>query len=183
MLGILSPQIAAQAGPEAPAGIWYAGGMVLLARAETRHSFEPVSGPGVLDTEYVTGCAMFIRCAALADVGMFWERLFLYWEDLDLSLRMRRAGWNLGVLPEARISHEIHGSVASGTLDYYHFRNAPIVVREFGSRREVASAFIFLSGGVARRWARALLRRRPAPVGATRGLLSGCLLVLKRPAR
>jgi GT2 family glycosyltransferase len=179
--GVLSPQIEAPVGPEAPLGIWFAGGTVLLRRAETRHSLERVESDGIVETGYVTGCAMFLRSAALADTGLFWEPLFLYWEDLDLSLRMRRAGWNLGVLPKALIRHEIHGSVLSQTLDYYHFRNALPIVRTFGSPSSAASALVFLVGGVARRWGRALLRRKPAPTGATRGLLVGFWLTLKWP--
>jgi GT2 family glycosyltransferase len=181
--GALSPQIEAPVGPEAPLGIWFAGGKVLLDRAETQHSFERVAGAGILETEYITGCAMFLRSAALADTGLFWEPLFLYWEDLDLSLRIRRAGWNLGVLPNARIQHTIHGSVGSNTLDYYHFRNALALVRTFGSRRAVASALLFLVGGVARRWGRAVLRRKPAPTGATRGLLVGIWLAVRWPTK
>jgi GT2 family glycosyltransferase len=180
--GILSPQISAPIGPEAPSGIWYSGGKVLLERAETRHSFQRAEGSGVAETGYITGCAMFIRSAALAMVGPFWEPLFLYWEDVDLSLRMRRAGWNLGVVPDALIHHEIHGSVVSGTLEYYHFRNALIVVRTFGSRPTAAAALLFLIGRVARHWARALLRRRPAPTAATRGLLAGIAFAIKGPA-
>ena len=181
--GALSPQIEAPVGPEAPLGIWFAGGKVLLDRAETRHSFERVAGAEIAESEYITGCAMFLRSAALADTGLFWERLFLYWEDLDLSLRLRRAGWSLGVLPNARIRHEIHGSVGSNTLDYYHFRNALVIVRTFGSRRVVASALLFVVGGVARRWGRALLRRKPAPTGATRGLLVGIWLAVRWPTK
>ncbi|MGA2512688.1 MAG: glycosyltransferase family 2 protein [Candidatus Limnocylindrales bacterium] len=179
--GILSPQISAPIGPEAPSGIWYAGGKVLLARAETRHSFERAEGAGVAQTGYVTGCAMFIRCAALATVGPFWEPLFLFWEDVDLSLRMRRAGWKLGFVPDALIRHEIHGSVVSDTVEYYHFRNALIVVRRFAPARTAVAALLHLIGRVARHWARALLRRRPAPTAATRGLLAGIAFAIKRP--
>jgi GT2 family glycosyltransferase len=177
--GILSPQISAPIGPEAPIGIWYAGGRVLLGKAETRHSFQPVEGADVVETEYVTGCAMFIRCASLSTVGLFWEPLFLYWEDVDLSLRMRRGGWNLGVVPNARIRHEIHGSVVSTTVEYYHFRNALIVVRRFGTRFATAAALLALTDGLARRWARAFLRRRPAPTAATRGFLAGISLAVR----
>jgi GT2 family glycosyltransferase len=180
--GILSPQIEAPVGPEAPLGIWFAGGSVRLGRAETRHAFERVEGDGIVETGYVTGCAMFLRSASLKATGLFWEPLFLYWEDLDLSLRIRLAGWNLGVLPGARIRHEIHGSVGSNTVDYYHFRNALTIVRTFGSGSVAASALLFLVGGVARRWGRALLRRNPAPTAATRGLLVGIWLAIRWPA-
>jgi len=180
--GVLSPQISAPVGPEAPDGIWYAGGSVLLGRAEVRHSFRRLEGASAVATGYVTGCAMFMRCAALSDTGLFWEPFFLYWEDVDLSLRMRRAGWKLGVVPTAHLHHGIHASAASKTLEYYHFRNALIVVRTFGSRSTAVTAPLFLIGGVARRWGRALLRRRPAPVAATRGLLAGIVLAIRWPA-
>jgi GT2 family glycosyltransferase len=179
--GVLSPQISAPIGPEAPDGIWFAGGEVLLARAETRHVTDRLDGGEIIETGYITGCAMFLRCASLTDTGLFWEPLFLYWEDLDLSLRIRRLGWNLGVLPDARIRHEIHGSVGSQTLDYYHFRNALVIVRTFGSWATAAAALLFLAGGVVRRWARALLRRTPAPTGATRGFLVGIWLAVRWP--
>jgi hypothetical protein len=183
--GLLSPQISAPVGPEAPAGIWYSGGRVLLERAETRHSTERVEGGSVIETGYVTGCAMFIRCTSLTETGLFWEPLFLYWEDVDLSLRMRRAGWHLGVVPSAGIRHEIHGSIPSRTLEYYHFRNALVVVRSYGSRSTIVSALVFLAGGVARRWARALLRRRSAATAAAaaRGLLAGVAMAVRPPAR
>ena len=178
--GILSPQIFAEIGPEAPSGIWFAGGSVLLRRAETRHCVTQAEGSAIVETEYVTGCAMFVRSAALADAGLFWEPLFLFWEDVDLSLRMSRVGWRLGVVPDARIHHAIHGTIGSRTHEYYHFRNAVLVVRRFGSRPTTAVALVVLSGGVTRRWARALLRRAPAATAATRGLLAGMLLMLAR---
>jgi GT2 family glycosyltransferase len=179
--GIVSPLISAPIGPEAPLGIWYAGGRILLERAETRHSLDRLEGWSFVETGYVTGCAMFIRCASLKAIGLFWEPLFLYWEDVDLSLRASKAGWKLGVLPAASIYHAIHGSVVSRTLEYYHFRNAPIIVRTFGSRLDAVSGLLFLTGGVARRWVRALLRRGPAATAATRGLFVGVALALRWP--
>jgi GT2 family glycosyltransferase len=96
---------------------------------------------------------------------------------------MHRAGWRLGVLPDARIRHEIHGTIASRTLEYYHFRNAVLIVRKFGSRPTTAVALLFLIGGVTRRWARAILRRGPAATAATRGLLAGIRTAVRPPAR
>ncbi len=42
-IGIVSPQITAPEGPEAPGGIWFAGGVVDLGRGETRHLVTPVA--------------------------------------------------------------------------------------------------------------------------------------------
>jgi GT2 family glycosyltransferase len=174
VLGAISPQIAAPIGPEAPSGVWFAGGSVDLARGLTQHSsraLQPLLSAA--STGYVTGCAMFLRCSALREVGLFWEPLFLFWEDTDLSLRLERAGWQLGVAPQAWIRHEIHGSVASPTVSYYYIRNAIVVAGRLGSRSVAAHAAAVWSAKVARRWVAALLRRRRMPTAETRGLLAG----------
>lgn len=109
--GILSPQISAPIGPEAPYGIWFSGGRVLLGRAETRHSFHGAPGAGVVETDYVTGCAMFIRCATLAEVGLFWEPLFLYWEEVGEGAASQEAGADCGHTRTPR-RHRACGEVA-----------------------------------------------------------------------
>jgi GT2 family glycosyltransferase len=181
--GVLSPQISAPIGREAPSGIWFAGGSVDLEKGRTRHSVARLTGESIVSTGYVTGCAMFIRAGALAGTGLFCEPLFLFWEDVDLSLRMHRAGWELGVVPNALIHHRIHGSIVSRTAEYYYFRNALLIVRGFGSRSALVTGPCYLTYELTRRWARAFLRRRPAPTTATRGLLVGIVLAIKWPRR
>lgn len=51
------------------------------------------------------GAALFDRLA-FQQVGGFDERIFLYYEDLDLALRMRRAGHACGLAGDARAIHE-----------------------------------------------------------------------------
>lgn len=43
--------------------------------------------------EWLTGACLFARRAAWRAVGGFDERYFLYYEDVDLALRMREVGW------------------------------------------------------------------------------------------
>jgi GT2 family glycosyltransferase len=186
-LGVTSPEIDAPIGPEAPTGVWYAGGTVSLTRAETHHVQRTLGrAPAVVVTAFVTGCAMFMRCEALEHAGVFWERLFLYWEDVDLSLRFRSAGWGLGVVPSATITHFAHGSVRSDIAVRYYVRNAILVARRHGSLCVVARALTSLGVKLARGWGSALLRRRAMPCAETLGLLAGAALALlwtlKRPA-
>ena len=46
---------------------------------------------------------------AFTDLGGFDERFFAYWEDVDLALRFRLAGWDCALAPAARALHR-HGS-------------------------------------------------------------------------
>ena len=47
------------------------------------------------------GGGVLLRPRYLADVGLFDERFFLYYEDTDLSWRGRSRGWRYRYVPEA----------------------------------------------------------------------------------
>ena len=54
---------------------------------------------------FASGAALVVRREAWEGLGGFDERYFMYGEDLDLSLRLRLAGWEVGVEPAARADH------------------------------------------------------------------------------
>ena len=56
--------------------------------------------------DYVIGACQVIRRRALQEVGLFDERIFYGPEDIDLCLRLQRAGWRVVYNPEAVIVHE-----------------------------------------------------------------------------
>lgn len=60
---------------------------------------------------WLQGSCLLLRVDALRDVGGFDERFFLFYEDVDLSQRLVRAGWRLGVCPEATVVHQGHATV------------------------------------------------------------------------
>lgn len=63
--------------------------------------------PGTRETVgFASGAAMVIRREAWNAAGGFQEHYFMYGEDLDLSLRLRLAGWKIGVDPAARAEHD-----------------------------------------------------------------------------
>ena len=57
------------------------------------------------DVESLAATAVLVRTSAFREVGGFDERFFLYGEDLDLSRRMRLAGWRLVALPDRWAMH------------------------------------------------------------------------------
>jgi N-acetylglucosaminyl-diphospho-decaprenol L-rhamnosyltransferase len=62
-----------------------------------------------------TGGAALYRHAAFSAVGGFDERIFLYYEDLDLALRMAAAGARCRLAPEARALHSYSASLGAGS--------------------------------------------------------------------
>jgi len=53
----------------------------------------------------VTGAAMVVRHSMLRDTGLFDPIFGSYYEDYDFCQRARRAGWQVGYLPGARVQH------------------------------------------------------------------------------
>jgi GT2 family glycosyltransferase len=185
LCGAASPQIEAPLGPESPRGVWYAGGAFDLRRVTTSHTLDLLETDALLvPTGFASGCAMFLRARALAEAGPFWAELFLYWEDVELSFRLRAAGWHVAVAPAARIRHAVHGSVGSAVANYYYYRNAVLVAQRQSGSRGGARAFLALWSRAGRRWLACFIKgRRPWPTAETRGLLAGVVAVLRGDAR
>ena len=57
------------------------------------------------EVDWITGCAFFTRLAVLKQTGLLAENLFMYYEDVDLSFRIRNAGHKLVLLPGSVIYH------------------------------------------------------------------------------
>jgi GT2 family glycosyltransferase len=95
--------------------VWFAGGTLWGDMLVTRHPGYTgrVKGyPPLFLTEFLSGCALLVRREVLDQVGLMPEGYFLYMEDVEWSIRMRRAGWKLAVLGQPLVHHE--GSASSG---------------------------------------------------------------------
>ncbi|MBI5594015.1 MAG: glycosyltransferase family 2 protein [Deltaproteobacteria bacterium] len=57
------------------------------------------------DIAWVLGASMIARRSAIMHAGGFNEDFFLYGEEQDLCLRLRRAGWSIGYIPDAVVLH------------------------------------------------------------------------------
>lgn len=109
------------------------------------------------EVELLPGTCVVFRREALASVGPLDERFFIYCEDVDWSIRARRAGWKLLFVPDVEIRHEkaaASRSASARTIRLYyrslrafyakhHAAAAPLVVRLFwyaGARLKEAVA-------------------------------------------
>jgi GT2 family glycosyltransferase len=76
-------------------------GLVTLGKAGVKQS----KGHTLRSVDWVTGAALVLRREALDEVGLFDEGFFLYSEEVDLQLRLRRAGWDIRFLPDVTVVH------------------------------------------------------------------------------
>jgi GT2 family glycosyltransferase len=58
-----------------------------------------------------SGAAVLLSRRYLDDVGLFDDRYFLYYEDLDLAWRGRRRGWRYRYVPESVVRH-VHSAAS-----------------------------------------------------------------------
>jgi GT2 family glycosyltransferase len=59
----------------------------------------------VSNIAWITGCAFMVKTELLKKVGLLYEPFFIYYEDVDLSFRIKNAGYDLGYAPASVIYH------------------------------------------------------------------------------
>ena len=86
------------------------------------------------EQNFLTGCCLLIRKEVFEHIGFFDEAYFLYYEDVDLCLRARKAGYTMAVNPESVIWHKISQSVKPESETYHYFtsRNKLLFTRKNG---------------------------------------------------
>ncbi|MCI0421351.1 MAG: glycosyltransferase family 2 protein [Acidobacteria bacterium] len=80
----------------------------LLAAHPTvrRHLMQDWDHASVAEVDWGLGAAMLVRKRAVPGPNLFDERFFLYFEDVDLCLRLRRSGWKVIYNPAAVMTHQ-----------------------------------------------------------------------------
>lgn len=84
------------------------------------------------NVDWVAGASMMIRRQTLEEIGLFDERFFLYYEETDLCLRARRAGWLIGYVRESSVAHV--GGASTGVQSHTVVQK-PMPTYVFDSRR------------------------------------------------
>jgi hypothetical protein len=169
-----------------PAGrVWARGGAVgETGRGRNReegNAAEPAPGR-TLDVDYAPGCAMIVRSEAWREAGGIDPLYFMYFEDTDLSTRLRRAGWRIVCEPRAICRHE--GSSAAGEKhapfqSYFRLRNRTrFVLLNSGRLQRVVFASLILPALLARDL---LLYAKLGRLSAYREVLRGLLRVTRAP--
>ncbi len=77
------------------------------------------------EVEVASGAAMLIHRRVFEQVGLLDEAFFLYYEEVDWCLAVRRAGFRILATPAAVVWHKVSASLNrhSPVIDYYMTRN------------------------------------------------------------
>jgi GT2 family glycosyltransferase len=98
-----------------------------------------------------TGGAALYRRAAFEAVGGFDERIFLYFEDLDLALRLAAGGGRCRLAPDARALHAYSASLGAASARKYAWTgwSRGYMLRRYGVMRDPRLALRALTGEAA----------------------------------
>jgi GT2 family glycosyltransferase len=64
------------------------------------------------NVDYIIGASMLVRRDLIKEVGYMDESYFLYYEELDWTLRSKAKGWHIDLLPEVHIYHKEGASIS-----------------------------------------------------------------------
>jgi hypothetical protein len=76
------------------------------------------------EVDSVVGAFMMVRRAAIEDAGLLDERFFMYGEDLDWALRIKRAGWKIYYNPRVTVLHHKRASSTGNQRAHFEFYRA-----------------------------------------------------------
>jgi GT2 family glycosyltransferase len=93
-----------------------------------------------LPVDWVSGCAIMVRRQVIEQAGLLDERFYYYWEETEWCLRARENGWQIYMVPAAKLWHKgvQIDYKPSPSVTYYYIRNhlllqakhhAPIMIR------------------------------------------------------
>lgn len=93
--------------------------------------------------DVLSGAFMWIPKSVLDETGLLDEQFFMYGEDIDLSYRIKKAGYQNHYLAETTIIHYKGESTKKGSLNYVKvFYNAMIIFAQKHFQGEGAALFV-----------------------------------------
>jgi GT2 family glycosyltransferase len=132
---------------------------VMTELAGSLSSYSSRHKPGEVDLDLarevpciVWGSCFIVRREAMEKVGFQDPRFFLYAEDVDWSMRLRKAGWKLWYVPEARVIHHGGRSADGESARMFGIRMAStvkLIRKHYGGMAAFALRAVMTSAGAA----------------------------------
>jgi len=134
---------------ERPDVIWWAGGefseFYETVGGMNRQPLKNLTANGPFKTDWVSGCMTLIPRHIYEKVGGYDEDFFIWGEEWDLSIRVKKAGFSLIVAPRSKIYHKVGHAlgIVSPLVCYYAIRNHLMVKRKHLRKTQMATYLIY----------------------------------------
>ncbi|HXW59673.1 MAG TPA: glycosyltransferase family 2 protein [Solirubrobacteraceae bacterium] len=103
--------------------------------------------PAALDAgrrpAWVSGAAMAVRRTAYDQAGPLDEGFFLYFEEAEWQSRVARAGWDIEIVPHARVRHLMRGGGKEALVPSPHYLASALRYLRLGGVSELVARPLF----------------------------------------
>lgn len=122
---------------DTPTIIWNLGAEVRFSGAWMRTISRRVEDVGQYNTpqeiDCASGCMLFASKAVLEKIGFLDDQFFFQAEDVDFSLRARKASFKVHYVPTAKVWHKVGSSGNKQIQGYFTGRNRLLLIRKHAS--------------------------------------------------
>lgn len=81
----------------------------------------------IINVDYITGADIFFRKSVLDLVGLFDENFFMYYEETDLCFRIKKQGYNVKLIIDAKIIHLESKSCTNNLIRKKRFKTSEFI--------------------------------------------------------
>lgn len=133
-----------------PGHIWFAGGTMDLERGITTHyrynEEDRDFSDRVEEIDFATGCLWLLPVETVQKVGYMDESFFLYCEDDEYCLRLKKHGLKLLYCNRAVIYHKVSQSTGANSpmQQYYILRNKLYIIQKYAQKKGRAKWKLFV---------------------------------------
>jgi len=158
--GVAAPQLLHMDRSTAPTKMVFPTLASEISRWFSQRQLADITAPG-----WIVGACMLFRVAALRAVDSFDDGFFLFYEDVDICLRIVNAGYRCDLVPGAtavHVGHQSVGAITVGSLGSREYRRGRW--RYFVKHRQPLAAVVLTAAS----WVVVPLRRFSSPSRAER---------------
>jgi GT2 family glycosyltransferase len=123
---------------------WYQGGKIHYGQGKVMMEEEQaLARPRYIETDVFNGCAALFDFEKVKEAGLFNEDLFMYYDEADMSIRLKKLGYRILFAPSLEIYHDVSYTTKhiSHLKTYYMTRNKFLV---FGKQMSLGAKAYYL---------------------------------------
>lgn len=135
---------------ENPCHTWYGGGHINWKTGSSVHETKAKEIGEPKDVDFLTGCAMLFPAKLINEIGYLNEDYFLFYEDAEYSVKIKRAGYRLRYVPTSLVLHKVSSTAGlkSPLSNYYGTRNKMYFMSLYSSKLDFTIFLIYFTAKV-----------------------------------
>lgn len=128
----------------------------IVSKVLSRWSLTPPPPSEACEAPWVAGASMIVRREVFEQIGLLDEDYYTYFDDIDLCMRAKKAGWPTWYVPASRVIHLVgcttkisdpsKEQVQKRRPNYWYQARARFFIKSYGAVYAAIADLAFLSG-------------------------------------